>query len=69
MRKDAVGALRAIALFVERTRTDMMVLAVFAFWALAFQVIVAKQLWVCDSFASARRSNTFPMGFATVAAT
>ena len=69
MRKDAICALRAVALLVERARTVMMVLAIFALCALTFQVILAEKLGVCNSFPAARRTSTFSLGFAAFATT
>ena len=69
MRKDTIGALRAVALLVERARTVVMVLAIFALGALTFQVMVAEKLNVCNSFSTTRRTSTFSIGFARFAAT
>ena len=69
MREDAVCALCAVTLFVERARTVMMVLAIFALGALTFQVIAAEKLRVCKGFPTMRRTSTFSMGFAAFAAT
>ena len=69
MRKDAVCAFRTVALFMERARTVMVVLAVFAFGALTFPLILAEELGVGDRFSSARRTSTFSLGFAAFATT
>ena len=69
MREDAVRAFRTVALFVERARTVMVVLAIFAFCALAFQVILAEKLHVSDRFSAARRTSTCSIGFAAFAPT
>ena len=61
--------LRTIAMFVERARTVMMVLAIFALGALTFQVILAEKLRVSDRFSATRRTSTFPIGVAAFAAT
>ena len=64
VQEDAGCAFRTVALFVERARTIVVVLAVFAFGALTFQVILAEEFWVCNCSASSRRTSTFSLGFA-----
>ena len=63
VREDAVCALRAVALPVERAKAIVVVLAIFALRALTFHVILAEKLVVCYSFPAARRTNTFSMCF------
>ena len=46
-----------------------MVLAVFAFCALAFQVVLADEFWVRGRLASSRRTSTFSLGFTASAPT
>ena len=64
MREDAVRSFRTVALFVERARAVVVVLAVFAFGALSFQIVLAEKFRICNCSASARRTNTFSLGFA-----
>ena len=69
MRKDTIGPLRTVALLVERARTVVVILAIFALCALTFQVVLAEKLSVCDSSPTARRTSTFSVGFAAFTAT